>query len=248
MRPIAPGSGPDQPPLFEPLGETVLLLRFGDRVDAALSARVHDALACLRAARLPGVIDAVAGYASLALHYDPAAWISGGAPWRAFADAVQAALAAGGARPAHARRTIDIPVRYGGEDGRDLDAVAAELGLAPDELVSLHAAGDYSVAMLGFAPGFPYLLGLDPRLHAPRLASPRTRVPRGSVAIGGAQTGIYPAELPGGWRLIGRTPLALFDPAREPPNLLAAGDRVRFRAIDADGFAALQARTTLDAA
>ena len=131
---------------------------------------------------------------------------------------------------------------YGGEYGPDLEAVAVHAGLSPDAVVARHAAGDYSVAMLGFAPGFPYLLGLDPALHAPRRTDPRTRVPAGSVAIGGAQTGIYPRELPGGWNLIGRTPLPLFDPRREPPALLAAGDRVRFRAIDVDGFARLAGR------
>ncbi len=229
-------------PAIEPLGETVLLLRFGTRVDAALSARVHAALATLQAAGMPGVTDFVAGYASLALHYRPADWAATTTPWRALADAVQAVLRHDGGGPLHGEAAIvEIPVRYGGDDGRDLDELASLLGLSVDDVVARHVAGDYRVAMLGFAPGFPYLLGLDPRLHAARLAVPRTRVPRGSVAIGGAQTGIYPRELPGGWRLIGRTPLALFDPRRDPPNRLAAGDRVRFRAIDADEFAAIEA-------
>lgn len=231
-------------PALEPLGETVLLLRFGTRVDAALSARVHSALAALQAAGIPGVTDFVAGYASLALHYRPADWATPdavAAPWRAFADAVRSVLGHAGTRAPHDAAPIEIPVRY---DGGDLDELAMLLGLAAGELVALHAQGDYRVAMLGFAPGFPYLLGLDARLHAPRLATPRTRVPRGSVAIGGAQTGIYPAELPGGWRLIGRTPLALFDPLCDPPNLLAPGDRVRFRAVGADEFAAIEAGRT----
>ncbi|HEX5353991.1 MAG TPA: 5-oxoprolinase subunit PxpB [Rhodanobacteraceae bacterium] len=134
---------------------------------------------------------------------------------------------------------VVIPVCYGGEYGPDLDAIAAHARLAPDDIVARHGASDYTVAMLGFAPGFPYLLGLDPVLHMPRRANPRTRVPAGSVAIGGAQTGIYPRELPGGWHLIGRTPLALFTPRREPPCVLAPGDRVCFRAIDADEFTRL---------
>jgi allophanate hydrolase subunit 1 len=137
---------------------------------------------------------------------------------------------------------VEIPVCYGGEHGPDLDAVAAHAGLSRDEVVARHAGAGYTVAMLGFAPGFPYLLGLDPALHVPRRANPRTRVPSGSVAIGGAQTGIYPRELPGGWHLIGRTPRALFDPARNPPCLLAPGDRVRFRTITADEFAPLAER------
>jgi KipI family sensor histidine kinase inhibitor len=133
-------------------------------------------------------------------------------------------------------------VCYGGESGPDLDAVAEHAGLSRDDVIARHAAAEYTVAMLGFAPGFPYLLGLDRALQVPRRPSPRTRVPAGSVAIGGAQTGIYPRELPGGWHLIGRTPLVLFDPAREPPCLLAPGDRVRFREIEAGEFARLAER------
>ncbi|HEX5960369.1 MAG TPA: 5-oxoprolinase subunit PxpB [Rhodanobacteraceae bacterium] len=131
---------------------------------------------------------------------------------------------------------VEVPVCY---DGPDLDAVAAYAGLSRAEVIARHTAAAYTVAMLGFAPGFPYLLGLDPALHMPRREYPRTRVPAGSVAIGGAQTGIYPRELPGGWNLVGRTPLVLFDPLREPPCLLAPGDRVRFRAIGTDEFAHL---------
>ena len=141
--------------------------------------------------------------------------------------------------PSACPNLVEIPVCYGGECGSDIDAVAEHTRLSREEIIARHAAAEYTVAMLGFASGFPYLLGLDPTLHVPRRANPRTRVPAGSVAIGGAQTGIYPRELPGGWHLIGRTPLVLFDPEREPPCLLAAGDRVRFRAIDADEFARL---------
>ena len=130
-------------------------------------------------------------------------------------------------------RTVEIPVVYGGDCGPDLDSAAAELGMTAEQLLQRHANGEYTVAMIGFAPGFPYLLGLDPALALPRLATPRTKVAAGSVGIGGAQTGIYPRESPGGWRLIGRTPLVLFDPAREPPALLAPGDRVRFVAVHA---------------
>ena len=144
--------------------------------------------------------------------------------------------------PRDIRAMVEIPVCYGGEFGEDLDAIAARADISIDEVIARHTQAEYTVAMLGFAPGFPYLLGLDPALHVPRRANPRTRVPAGSVAIGGAQTGIYPRELPGGWNLIGRTPLALFDADREPPCLLAPGDRVRFRAIDADEFRRLAER------
>jgi KipI family sensor histidine kinase inhibitor len=119
-------------------------------------------------------------------------------------------------------------VRYGGEHGPDLQRVADHAGLSTTDVIARHAVAEYTVAMLGFAPGFPYLLGLDAALATPRLATPRTRVPAGSVAIGGAQTGLYPQASPGGWNLIGRTDRVLFDPQRDPPALLAPGDRVRF--------------------
>jgi len=230
----------DAAPSFEPLGESTLLVRFGSHVDPSLNARVHATVAALRAAMLPGVDDIVPAYASVALHYRPMEWeAGGGSAWRNFADAVGAVLSHAPASTPADERAVEIPVRYGGVDGPDLDALAARLGLSSHDLVERHASAEYRVAMIGFAPGFPYLLGLDPALHAPRLANPRLRVPRGSVAIGGAQTGIYPSVLPGGWQLIGRTPLVLFDTAREPACLLAAGDRVRFRAIEDAEFAAL---------
>lgn len=225
----------------EPLSETLLLLRFGSAIDADLNARVHRAAATLRAARLPGVTDFVPAYATLGVVYAPAAWSNGAeAPWLRLAAAISAKLKAPDTHAATTPATVEIPVRYGAAHGPDLDDLARQLDLSIDALVAHHVAADYHVAMLGFAPGFPYLLGLDPRLHASRRASPRTRVPRGSVAIGGAQTGIYPSELPGGWQLIGRTPLVLFDASRQPACLLAPGDHVRFRAIDDDEFVEIE--------
>lgn len=223
---------------IEPLAEDALLLRFGTGIDAATNARVHAAVRTLRDANLPGVTDIAPAYASLLVRFDPLAPGS---------DEVREAVAAALQHDRkHAGRDAtpdvqyaDIPVCYGGEHGADLATVAGRVGLSPDEVIARHAGGAYTVAMLGFAPGFAYLLGLDPTLHVPRRANPRTRVPAGSIAIGGAQTGIYPRELPGGWNLIGRTPLVLFDPARERPCLLAPGDRVRFHPIDAAEFTRL---------
>ncbi|GAA0704375.1 5-oxoprolinase subunit PxpB [Dokdonella soli] len=225
---------------IEPLGETLLILHFGERIDIALNARVHEAVATLHAAALPGVVDLVPAYATLGLVYEPMIWSQGdGPPWRNLAGAVRAVFASPPGHALPAAAMIQIPVRYGGEDGPDLAAVAAHCGLAEAEVIARHTAAGYTVAMLGFAPGFPYLLGLDPALHTPRRANPRTQVPRGSVAIGGAQTGVYPCALPGGWQLIGRTPLTLFDSARQPPCLCAPGDRVSFRAIGDEEFAEL---------
>jgi 5-oxoprolinase (ATP-hydrolysing) subunit B len=130
-----------------------------------------------------------------------------------------------------AKALIEIPTVYGGESGPDLADVASSLGLSESEVVDLHSATEYTVSFLGFAPGFPYLEGLPEKLFCPRLATPRLKVPKGSVAIGGSQTGIYPAESPGGWRLIGRTYLELFDARKNPPALLYPGARVRFVAV-----------------
>ncbi|ORM55081.1 hypothetical protein HA41_03740 [Pantoea conspicua] len=127
-----------------------------------------------------------------------------------------------------ASRQVDIPVIYGGEAGPDLAVVAEQASLSVSQVVELHSSSEYVVYFIGFQPGFPYLGGLDPRLHTPRRAEPRVSVPAGSVGIGGSQTGVYPLASPGGWQLIGQTPIALFDPLQQPPTLLRPGDTVRF--------------------
>ena len=219
----------------EALAEDALLLRFGNAIESALNARVHAAAQRLRRA-LPGV-ECVPAYASLLLRFDPCNWpaADGRGAHQRLSEAVTTALQNEAAQ-AETPREVEIPVWYGDEAGPDLKEVAALCKLSADEVVARHCAGEYRVAMLGFAPGFPYLLGLDPALAVPRRADPRLKVPAGSVAIGGSQTGIYPGELPGGWQLIGRTPLRLFDAHAAAPSLLQAGDRVRFRAIDGGAY------------
>lgn len=222
---------------IEPLAEDALLLRFGDGIDATINARVHAAAHALRAVNLPGIIDIAPAYATLLVRFD--AFVRGG---EALSEAITRALcrrfrgsdeltAAVPGNPAAQR--VEIPVCYDGEFGQDLEAVAEYARLSHGEVIARHTAAEYTVAMLGFAPGFPYLLGLDAALHVPRRADPRTRVPAGSVAIGGAQTGIYPRPGPGGWRIIGRTGAVLFDPLRTSPALLLPGDRVRFQPVSA---------------
>lgn len=224
---------------FEVLAEDALLLRFGEQIDAALSARVLAAADSLQR-QLPA-LECVPAYASVLLRFDPLTWLDDSIdPHQRLRDAVAAALRADGADRVPAQEQV-IPVCYGGAFGPDLDEVARHCGLSVAEVTSRHAAGSYRVAMIGFAPGFPYLLGLDAALAMPRRRDPRQRVPVGSVAIGGEQTGIYPGELPGGWQLIGRAPLQLFDVNAERPSLLTPGDQVRFRAIDQDTFERLQA-------
>jgi len=221
-------------PAIEALADDAWLLRFGNTIDAEANARVHALSASVRSASPMWLRDLVPAYASLGVFFDLERVSADEA--RAWLLRQLASIASDTAKPT-STRTIEIPVVYGGEFGPDLDSAAAELGVPPQALAQRHAEGDYIVAMIGFAPGFPYLSGLDPALALPRLATPRTIVPAGSVGIGGAQTGIYPRDSPGGWRLLGRTPRVLFDPQHEPPALLAPGDRVRFRAIEAAEFA-----------
>ena len=221
---------------FEALAGNAWLIHLGTTADAATNTQVHALAARIRTQCPAWLHDLVPAYTSLGVFFDSD---------RIDADTAldwlrmqcRADIETTAAKPS---RIIEIPVSYGGTHGEDLDATANELGIAPAELIARHAEATYTVAMIGFAPGFPYLSGLDPTLALSRLATPRTRVPAGSVAIGGAQTGIYPRESPGGWRLLGRTPLRLFDAQRDPPSLLAPGDHVRFVGIDADAFARME--------
>lgn len=200
--------------------------------------QVHALRAAIEARRPAWLEDLVPAYASLALVIDPE-----GAghpdPLALATDWLQAMLGSVPEDAPSEGRCVDIPVCYGGGFGPDLADWARHAGLSPEEGIARHTAGEYRVAMLGFAPGFPYLMGLDPALAMPRLATPRSHIPAGSVGIGGGQTGVYPTAGPGGWRLLGRTPTCLFDPAATPPARLAPGDRVRFVAIDRARYDAL---------
>lgn len=215
---------PAPPPKLVPYGPRALLVTVADAPGAdALRRRL--AFEAALAARPPaGLIEITPGFTTLLLEFEEPAQA------KAACDAVrQAARAWTGAEPPVAGGALEIPVTY---DGPDLARVAAHSGLAAEEVARRHAAGEYTVALLGFAPGFPYLLGLDPVLHTPRLETPRTRVPAGAVALGGEHTGIYPAALPGGWNLIGRTAFPLLgNPDAAAPEAafrLAPGMRVRF--------------------
>lgn len=219
------------PPRFLPAGDSALLIEFGDEVNLELNARVHALASTIDARPVAGLGEAVPTYRSLLLHYDP-----GRLTYSEVVAYGQDTLAQAQAGSESKARVVDVPVCYGGEFGPDLDFVARHNSLAPKDAIRLHTSVHYPVYMLGFSPGFPYLGGLPAAIATPRLVSPRTEVPGGSVGIAGGQTGIYPISTPGGWQLIGRTPLRLFDPWRRPPALLRPGDRVRFVSIDTGRF------------
>lgn len=205
------------PPAIHSLGESALCLTLPAPVSLDQQQRIWQLAAGL--AQVDGVQALIPGMNNLTLTFDPLA---------TDVAALEQAVLDVWARPARRQqlgRLVEIPVRY---DGPDLADVATHCGLPPDEVIGRHAAAEYVVYFIGFQPGFAYLGGLDEALHTPRRAAPRTAVPAGSVGIGGAQTGIYPLATPGGWQLIGRTALPLFDAQAEPPTLLAPGDRVRF--------------------
>ena len=221
------------PPTIEPFGDAAVLVRFGSTVDPALAARAQDFAVALDAARaeVPALGRSVPAHASVLVPFDPLA-IELDDVTALVERAIASAVRRGGAEAVTAgavdEPAIEIPVRYGGADGPDIDAVAELHGLRPAEVVDLHFSATYRVLFLGFAPGFGYLGGLPAELATPRRASPRERVPAGSVGIAGEQTGVYPLSMPGGWQLIGRTDAVLFDPDRPDPALLRPGASVRF--------------------
>lgn len=223
---------------YAPLGDHAIVITLGDAIDEATHRRVRAVSARLDQTHIPGLVDQVPAFASVVAHYDPVA--VPGDPARPPYDRMVEALEAAFTDLVHAHlppaRVVEIPVCYGGDLGPDLDEVADRHGMSIDDVIGVHTGGDYLVYMVGFMPGFAYLGGLDPRIATPRRQSPRTAVPAGTVGIGGQQTGVYPVVCPGGWNLIGRTPLRIFDTAREEPTLLVTGDRVRFHAITLDEY------------
>jgi len=211
-------------PRLSPLGDAALTVTLGETIDARSRRLVLTLARELARHPVPGTIEVVAATTTLTIHYDPRK--------TDYPSARDALLPRIPHEPLGSiegsGRLVEIPVRY---DGPDLAAVAAATQLSPDEVVRRHTARDYEVYFLGFVPGWAYLGELDPSLVLPRRPAPRPRVPAGSVAIAGVQTGVYPAETPGGWHLIARSAVAMFDPNRDPPSLLATGDKVRFVAL-----------------
>ncbi len=216
---------------YIPAGERGLVVEFGDAISIEINNQVRALALDLEAAAIPGLIEAVPTYRSLGIEYDPLAL--------SFEEAERkirevAATLDPGTLPAP--RRVEIPTVYGGVYGPDLPFVAEHAGLSEAEVIRLHSQTMYHVYMIGFSAGFAYLGGLPERLHTPRLPSPRIKVPKGSVAIGGSQTGAYAAETPGGWRIVGRTYVNLFDPLQAIPTPMQPGDTVQFVPITEEEY------------
>jgi inhibitor of KinA len=227
-----------------PLGDSAVILHVRDTFDDAPDETLDQVLGYsdfLRRAELPSVTEVAPAYTTVALFYDPARAVTAGAdPNSVFewvAARVQTEIANASIRLKRSPGSaLEIPICYDSKFALDLDEVSHHVGLPPEKIIELHSAAGYRVNCLGFTPGFPYLSGLPPELATPRRPVPRKQVPAGSVAIGGNQAGIYPMSSPGGWNVIGRTPVRLFTPGKNPPALLCAGDSVRFRRITPKEF------------
>jgi len=214
----------------EPLGDAALYAEFSLTLDLQVNGALQAVAVALRERAPPWLRDVVPSFGGVALHFDLDHAEVPAAPLEAAAELLRDCLKAA-ARASKTGRQVEVPVCYDPDFGLDLEEVAARTGIDPAQVVRRHAASEHRVLMVGFAPGQPYIGGLDRRLAVPRRATPRTRVPAGSIAIANAQTVVYPFEIAGGWSVLGRTPLRVFDPLREPPSLLAPGDRVRFAPI-----------------
>jgi inhibitor of KinA len=223
---------------FTPLGDRAVTITLGDTIDLATHRRVRAVSAALDARPPAGVVDQAPAFASVTVHYDPLriAGDSTKSPYERIVAELDELLSHVHDDDLPPPTLVEIPVCYGGELGPDLDDVARQHELTPQDVVDLHTGAEYLVYMVGFMPGFAYMGGLPAKLATPRRGTPRTAVPSGTVGIGGSQTGVYPLESPGGWNLIGRTPVSIFDIGREPATLLATGDRARFVPISLRDF------------
>ncbi len=211
---------------FTPLGDQAIIIEFDNTLNEEVQKRIRRAAELLDKHSPSWIVESVPAFTTIAVFYNPLAILYEDAK-----TALENLLQQIGEASTPLTRILEIPVCYGGAFGPDLEFVAAHNGLSAEEVIALHSDGDYAVAMIGFAPGFPFITGMSEKIAAPRKDSPRLRIPERSVGIAGIQTGVYPIETPGGWQLIGRTPLRLFQPEQEIPSLLKAGDKVKFRRI-----------------
>ena len=218
-------------PRIVPLGDSTVLVQLGAEIDLTVNQRVHTLANLIGNSAINGIIETVPAYATLLVHYDP--FLLSFTQIKKYLQVKISQIKEIEIRkPRQSRpefnRRVEVPVTYGGELGPDLESVASYCGLRVEDVIRIHSEKTYTVYMMGFTPGFPYMGKLDDAIAMPRLETPRTRVPAGTVAIAGSQTGIYSIDSPGGWRLIGWTPLQLFNPESELPFLFSPGDEVKF--------------------
>lgn len=212
-------------------GDSSVLIEFGQEISPEINAQITALVRLIKAQHIEGVTDMIPAFASLLINYDPRV-----VSYAGLRERLEKLLKLEISGESSKSRVFEIPVCYGGEYGPDLQNIADNAGISPEEVIRIHCAKDYLIYMLGFLPGFSYLGGLDERIHTPRLANPRIRIPAGSVGIGGSQTGIYPLDSPGGWQLLGMTPVKTYDPGRKVPILFEAGDYIRFVPISEEEF------------
>ena len=204
-------------------GDSSLLVEFGKEISPDINRKIAATVQLMKEQHIEGVVDIIQAFCSLLINYDPRV-IS----YEEMKQRMQDLIKVDAKAEAGRKRVFEIPVCYGGEYGPDIANIAKNAGLSEKEVIEIHSSRDYLIYMLGFLPGFTYLGGLDERIHTPRLATPRIKINAGSVGIGGSQTGIYPLDSPGGWQLMGMTPVKTYDPEREIPILVEAGDYIRF--------------------
>ena len=219
-----------------PHGDASMLVEWGAVIDPKINQKITGLVSLFKDQKIEGVIDFIPAFSSLLINYDPRI-----IAFRRLKKITEDLLTIEISNNQLKKRIFEIPVCYGGEYGPDIEYIAKNAQLTKEELIQIHSGTDYLIYMLGFLPGFSYLGGLDDRIHTPRLNNPRKAIPAGSVGIGGSQTGIYPLESPGGWQLLGRTPIKTYDPEREEPILFEAGDYIRFVPVDQATYQEIEA-------
>lgn len=220
-----------------PAGDSAVLVQFGDRISPEINRRIAATIKLIKEQKIEGILDMVPAFCSLSINYDMRIM-----DYATLEKRLKKLVKMEVADDIACKRVVEIPVCYGGEYGPDLEYVAERAKLSVEEVIRIHSSKEYLIYMLGFMPGFCYLGGLEECLHTPRLANPRVKIPAGSVGIGGAQTGVYPLDSPGGWQLLGQTPVKVYDPSKEEPIVYQAGDYIRFVPITVEQFNEIKAQ------